>query len=238
MPVDWWTRWNWDPWLLAALAAGAAAGAWLAYARRPPRRAIASAAAAWLLLVLLFVSPLCALTTALFAARVVHHVLLFAVAAPLLAVAGAALLPGPGGRRLLLAAFLVHLAAVWVWHAPAPYAAALASDGIYWLMQLTLLGSGLLFWQVALSPRTDRLAALLLLLGTMAHMGLLGALITFAPQALYAPHALTTMPWGLTQLADQQLGGLVMWVPAALPYLAAAVAVALPLLRPLAAGRS
>ena len=50
-------------------------------------------------------------------------------------------------------------------------------------------------------------------------MGLLGALLTFAPQALYAAHAVAPLSWGLTPLGDQQLGGLIMWVPAMLPYL-------------------
>jgi len=54
-------------------------------------------------------------------------------------------------------------------------------------------------------------------------MGLLGALITFAGTPLYAPHAVSTLAWGLTPLEDQQLAGLVMWAPAAALYLAAAL---------------
>ena len=51
-------------------------------------------------------------------------------------------------------------------------------------------------------------------------MGLLGAILTLAPAQLYAAHALAPLGWGLSPLADQQLGGLIMWVPAMLPYLA------------------
>jgi len=54
-------------------------------------------------------------------------------------------------------------------------------------------------------------------------MGLLGALITFAGAPLYAPHAVSTLAWGLTPLEDQQLAGLIMWAPAAVFYLAAAL---------------
>jgi putative membrane protein len=48
---------------------------------------------------------------------------------------------------------------------------------------------------------------------TAVQMGLLGALITLAPRAVYAPHFFTTAAWGLTPLQDQQLGGAIMWVP-------------------------
>ena len=65
--------------------------------------------------------------------------------------------------------------------------------------------------------------AMLALLATVVQMGMLGALLTFARDPVYAPHFATTLPYGLTPLADQQLAGLIMWVPAALPYVAAAL---------------
>ena len=49
-------------------------------------------------------------------------------------------------------------------------------------------------------------------------MGLLGALLTLAPQALYAAHASAPLLWGFTPLSDQQLGGLIMWMPAGIPF--------------------
>jgi putative membrane protein len=55
---------------------------------------------------------------------------------------------------------------------------------------------------------------------------MLGALLTFAREPLYAVHAVAPLEWGLTPLADQQLGGLLMWVPAGLPYAIAAILVA------------
>ena len=63
-------------------------------------------------------------------------------------------------------------------------------------------------------------------------MGLLGALIVFAPQPLYAVHFMSAAAWGLSPLADQQLAGLLMWVPAVLPYLAMGLWLAWSSLRP------
>lgn len=213
-------RWNFDPLLLAAVAAMAVA--WqLRVGRAHPLQARAFYPALALILVL-FVSPFCALTSALFSARVVHHVLLAALLAPLLVLAfPRSMLPRAGP----LAAWTgVQALVFWAWHAPPFYSAALSSHAAYWLMQLTILGSALGFWSaVRRAPAPSAVAALL---ATMVQMGLLGALITFAAAPLYAPHLATTQPWGLSALEDQQLAGLVMWAPAAAVYLAAALAIA------------
>lgn len=208
--TDLWSRWNFDPVLLAVLAAA------LVLAVASTRRQGASrgrALAAWGLLALLFVSPLCAATSALFSARVVHHLLLVAVAMPLLAWArpSRARPPAP-----LAASTLLQALVFWAWHAPAAYAWTFSSDAAYWLMQATLGLSAWLFWRalrVASAP-----AAVVALLATMVQMGLLGALLTLAPASLYSPHLLATASFGLTPLEDQQIGGLLMWVPASLVY--------------------
>jgi putative membrane protein len=88
-------------------------------------------------------------------------------------------------------------------------------------MQLTLLGSAWLMWRSIFSPLLPTGPALMALVATIGHMGLLGALIVFAPVPLYVVHFATTAAWGLTPLADQQLAGLLMWVLAMIPYLAA-----------------
>lgn len=219
LPAELLQRWNPDPLLLVALAAIVLVRVrwWRAEAPRTDLCFAAGIAA----LVLAFVSPLCALSSALFSARVVHHVLLVGVAAPLL------VLGWPQGHkpavRLGGLALLLHVVTLWFWHAPMPYEAALASDTVYWVMELTLLGSAVWFWQVVLRAPPSSGWSFAALLGAMVQMGLLGALITFAPRALYTPHFLTTEPFGLTALEDQQLAGLIMWVPAALPYLLAAL---------------
>ena len=63
------------------------------------------------------------------------------------------------------------------------------------------------------------------LLATMVAMGALGALLTFSGTALYAPHWMTTQIWGMTPLEDQQIAGIIMWAPASLIYLLAAMAI-------------
>lgn len=220
LPAEFWSSWNFDPMLIVVFAA-ISAGA-LGMSRAGWREATRSpyGLAALAVLLVAFVSPLCALSSALFSARVVHHLLLVAVAAPLLALA----LPTRVSKLPLSAAFLAHTLLMWVWHAPVPYDRALSSVPVYWLMELSLLLSAFVMWQGIFAARAG--PALSALLGSIVQMGMLGALLTFAARPLYAAHATTTLPYGLTPLGDQQLAGLLMWVPAALPYLAVALVIA------------
>jgi putative membrane protein len=210
MPQELLSRWNGDPVLLAALALAAALGL-------STGRSRLKVTAVLLCSVLLFVSPFCALTSALFAARTVHHVLLLQTLAPLLSFWASAKLANKG----LVAWTIVQTLVLWFWHAPPAYAAALSDDRVYWAMQASLLGSATGFW--AAVRGAPALAAAGALLITMMQMGLLGALLTFSPGAVYAPHWQSTGAWGLTPLEDQQLAGLIMWVPAAGIYLIAAL---------------
>ena len=223
IPEDLWARWNADPLFIAALVAlGVAVGRGRAADTRAGWGAIA-------LLALVFVSPLCALASALFSARVLHHVLLIAGVAPLLAIAFPLRRFGSPHLAVLVGA---HAVILWLWHAPGPYAWGLASVPAYWLMQATLLGSAWLLWRAILAPATPPGAALVALVATIGQMGLLGALIVFAPQPLYAVHFASAAAWGLGPLADQQLAGLLMWVPAILPYLGVGLWLAWSSLRP------
>ncbi|EAR52054.1 hypothetical protein OG2516_18355 [Oceanicola granulosus HTCC2516] len=199
-PGEAWAAWNLDPLVIGGLLA-------LLWAVR--HRPTGPAAVG--VLAVAFVSPLCAISVALFSARVVHHVLLVAVAAPLLAAAW------PGRARGAAVPFLISTALLWGWHLPAAYDLALSDMAVYWLMQATLLGSATWFWRAVLGARGGVDAVLWSLAGLM-QMGALGALLTLAPGPLYAAHGLAPLAWGLTPLADQQLGGLIMWVPAMLPY--------------------
>ena len=210
VPEDFWLRWNGDPLLLAALAG-------LAFA--VGRGHSANDRAGWgaiALMLLVFVSPLCALASALFSARVFHHVLLVAAVAPLLALAFPLRRLGSPSLAILVA---VNAIILWLWHAPAPYEWGLASVPTYWLMQGSLLVSAWLMWRAILAPTAEPGPALLALAATIGQMGLLGALIVFAPRPVYLVHLPSTAPWGLSPLTDQQLAGLLMWVPAMLPYL-------------------
>ncbi|WP_200962507.1 cytochrome c oxidase assembly protein [Bosea sp. Root381] len=162
---------------------------------------------------IVFVSPLCALGSALFAARSFHHLLLAAVAAPLLAAAFPA-----RGRAYGLAALLTSSGVLWLWHWPALYTLAYENHAAYWALQIGLLASFVWFWRAVLSAVASPLSAIMLIGAGAGQMGLLAALLTFAPRPLYEVHGLASLSWGLDPLSDQQLGGLLMWVPAFFVY--------------------
>lgn len=226
LPDMLWMKWNLDPVLLVAFAACSAGFLfWRRDASRLERWSFAGAIGT---LFLAFVSPLCSLTVALFSARVVHHVILVAVAAPLLAFAWRrqAQLVSTVTTPLLL----LHTVVFWLWHAPDAYALALSDTLVYWVMQVSLLGTAGLLWAAILTSGTG--AAIVALLGATIQMGFLGALLVFSPQPLYVPHLATSIAFGLDPLTDQQLAGLIMWVPSSLPYLLAALLRLLTVLRP------
>ena len=228
-PETLWRDWNFDPPLLAAIGAIFV----LLITTAATRQQRLTAGAAFAVMLIAFVSPLCALASALFSARVLHHILLVTFLAPLIVLS----FPPQIRLRQPLPAqlsFLVHTMMMWFWHAPGPYLFALSSPAAYWLMELTLIGSAVWLWVDILSPRRSAGAAIALLLGTTIQMGMLGALLTFSREPLFAAHMDTTHAFGLSPLADQQLSGLLMWVPAALPYLFAALL----RLRRIFAGRS
>lgn len=209
-----WGRWNFDPLLLIALIALAMGAA--ATLRRAERHRQLAFCGAWLLAAVLFVSPICAASVALLWVRVTHHIVLTTVVAPLLALA----LPAAWARRIgMLPALVVSTMAMWLWHAPDLYASAFTHPAIYWAMQASLLGSFTWLWLGLLRKDGAMIAGTAALLSAM-QMGFLGALLVFAPGPLYLPHRATTFAFGLTPLADQQLAGLIMWVPANLPLLA------------------
>ncbi|MET0269554.1 MAG: cytochrome c oxidase assembly protein [Sphingomonas sp.] len=203
--ATWLARWNPDPALLACLVLAAALAWRLPRGRRDAGLATAAVAA------VVFVSPLCALSVALFAGRAVHHLLLVAVAAPLAAIAWP-----PRRAPGVAPALAIASGVLWAWHLPLLYDAALENMALYWLMQASLLGSAWAYWAAirAASPA----GALAGIAAGAGQMGLLGAILTFAPRPLYAAHLLTTAGFGLGPLADQQFAGLVMWVPGLIPY--------------------
>ena len=205
----------------------------------------------WLALAGALVTPLDALGNLLFSAHMVQHETLMVIAAPLL-VLGRPLavwtwgLPSgwrrPAGRAARWApvagiwdlltyapvAWAVHGAVLWAWHVPALFEAALASNAVHTLQHTSFFVSALLFWWAPLgaASRESRGASMFYLFTTMVHTGALGALLTFAPTLWYPSYGPTSASLGLDPLEDQQLGGLIMWVPAGLAYLFAGLAVA------------
>jgi putative membrane protein len=203
--------------------------------------------AGWLTLVVALLSPLHPLGRVLFSAHMVQHELLIALGAPLLVLgrplvpllwavpigwrraAGAWTRSAPvrlGGRTLTrpFVAWLLHAVAIWVWHLPALYEEALASDGVHALEHTCFLGTALLFWWAMVHGRQGRIgygASVFYLFATALHSGALGALLTFAPRPWYPAYGGVTAQWGLSPLEDQQLAGLIMWIPGGVSYLVA-----------------
>lgn len=100
--------------------------------------------------------------------------------------------------------------------------ATFRSDFIYWAMHLSLFGSSILLWRDLLHHSLDRALTVMAASGfASVQMGLLGAVLTFAGTPLFPIHFNTAPIWGLSPLADQQLGGLLMWVPGLLFFLIA-----------------
>jgi PQQ-dependent catabolism-associated beta-propeller protein len=208
-------------------------------------------AAGWVVLAVALVSPLHALGEVLFSAHMVQHELLMVVAAPLLvlgrplAVFSRALSawtlvrlvvfarrlrwPGIVWRQIKrpMAAWALHAATLWIWHVPWLFQATLRSDLVHTAQHASFFGTALLFWWALLRHRTgsaDYGAAVLYLFTTSVHSGALGALLVLANRTLYPAYRVTSPAWGLEPLEDQQLGGLLMWIPAGLVYAGAALA--------------
>lgn len=250
------STWNFEPWLLALLAASAVLymrGAMRLWQRAGRGRGITRGqasrfAAGWLALVAALVSPLDAAGARSFALHMVQHEVLMVIAAPLLVTARPLeawtwALPPHWRRRVRafthsrgfgrawaaitepVGAWSLHALALWAWHVPAFFEAALARDGVHVLQHASFLGSALVFWWSVLGRRTRAAegVALASLFTTMLHTGVLGALLTLAPAPWY-PHYVATAGAGFTPLEDQQLGGLVMWMPAGLVYAVCALA--------------
>lgn len=215
-PSSWFGHWNLDAVLVAVLALLAAA-IWIYRDRLRVRAAVGALGVA----AFVYISPFCAMGSALFTVRIVHDVILAAALAPLIA---AALrmeewrFPGD-----LLVWTIVHALTFWLWHAPPLYQFAMSSDLMFWAMQLSITATAALWWVKVI--RAPAPAAATALLATMVSMGALGALLTFSQRALYSPHWLTTQDWGLSPMEDQQIAGIVMWAPASLVYLLAALTI-------------
>jgi putative membrane protein len=242
--------WQWEPVVVAALVgAGLVYGAFWARLRmqagsdRAGWRHLAAWATGLAVTAVAVLSPLGTLDHQLFWIHMVQHELFIFLAAPLFRAGGAPFLQRTraGGRRRLgatarlsglLAGPLVALgcstAILWLWHAPAAYDLALASEPVHRLEHLSFLGAYLLYWRPLMRSggtfpvlRTGASRALYVLAGG-TQAAVLGALLAFATTPYYRHYADTASAWGFTPLADQQLGGAVMLLSGAAAYVAAA----------------
>jgi putative membrane protein len=256
-PHDLWYAWNFDPLILVSLLTFGALfarglGTFRSQGQPVAWWRVLAFCVALLAAAVALISPLDALSGALFSAHMVQHLLLIMVTAPLVALAApvAPLLRGlprrfqvelgqawhklPPARSALRwfsygwVAWLLHTAAVWLWHLPGPYQAALTNDLLHALEHVALLGSALLYWSAVIRPsgKQQQEASGLALLSViaMAMQGsVLGALMTFSPEPWYPAYAETAVVWGLTPLEDQQIAGALMWVPPGAVYTVVAI---------------
>lgn len=212
-------------------------------------REAAAFAAGWMSLAVALVSPLHPWGEVLFSAHMTQHEILMLVSAPLI-VLGRPLIAtmwamprswrsDAGGilnwRPLNAAwntvtnaavAFTVHALALWIWHIPFLFQATLESDLVHTMQHASFFGSALLFWWAIIYGNRGLPsygAGVLYLFATSIHSGLLGAFLTFTHSVWYPIYSDSTATWGLSPLEDQQLGGLIMWVPAGMVYIIAAL---------------
>ena len=255
--------WTWDPWITVplALAAGLFALGLVRLSARSTRGACRGRAmlfaAGWVTLSAALVSPLHEAGERSFAAHMFEHELIMLLAAPLLVAAeplvvllwafpaaarraiGGVVAARPVAARWramsgAVAATIIQAAALWLWHAPALFDLALASDGWHAAQHLSFLVSALLFWTAMLGRRgaAERGLAALCLFVTSLISGALGALMAFSQSPWYAGYARLGMaPFGLTPAEDQQLAGLIMWIPGGLVHAGAALVIIAALVR-------
>ena len=249
-----WTFDAWVVALLGASAAFYALGAHRLWRRAGHGRGItlgqaARFAAGWLALCAALLSPIDALGAQLFSVHMVQHELLMVVAAPLLVLSrpleawtwalkppwrkALASIARIGVLRALwractepVGAWSLHAVALWAWHVPVLFEAALADEAVHIAQHSCFLVSALFFWWSVFRHGAAKRggASMVSLFPTMMHTAALGALLTFAPTPWYAHYAEASV-FGLSALEDQQLGGLVMWVPGGLAYLVAGLAI-------------
>jgi putative membrane protein len=206
---------------------------------------VAAFVVGWSSLVIALVSPLDVLSDILFSAHMTQHELLMVIAAPLM-VLGRPLIVmlwafGAGERQRLtgwtrtpavarmwqgatgpVTVWVLHALALWVWHVPVLYEAAVRNDAVHIVQHLSFFGTAALFWWAIVHGRYGRIGygvAVLFVFTTALHSGALGALFTFGSQVMYPLYADRTSAFGVSPLDDQQLAGLIMWIPFSLTFL-------------------
>ena len=245
--------WTFDPWIVTPLLIIAtlyAIGSLIVRRRsiRPRRRIWQEIAfwSGWLTLAGSLTSPLHWLGEHLFTFHMIEHEILMAISAPLLVVAnpvGCLLWGLPRRSRLIVGramrrravtsswdwlsdgghATVLHGVAIWAWHAPILFDAAVTNVALHRAQHLSFFVTAVLFWWSVLR-RSESGAGAWHVFITMLHTSVLGALMALAPRVLYAAQTATAYEWGLTPLEDQQLAGIIMWIPAGTIYAGAALA--------------
>jgi cytochrome c oxidase assembly factor CtaG len=240
--------WDVDAFTIAMCAAATIAYG-VAHRGRVARRAWLFAAAIAVLFLAL-ASPIAVLARGyLFSAHMLQHLLLLLVVPPL-ALLGVVVKDGPARSPRVLVPWLLGAGAMWIWHAPVMCNAAAQFAIVQRAQALSLLAMGTVFWWPVVAPRESaRLApfpAMVYLFSSCAACTVLGIAVTFSPVEVCSAYAqpvssplaslagapidalavrsLVRDAWGMTPRNDQEMGGLMMWVPACLVYTVAILA--------------
>lgn len=188
-------------------------------------------------LALAWAGPLPGLVPGSFTAHMVLHMAVVGVGVPLLALGLAPMLerrgPLPVPMALTIAASLIDLVVIWLWHVPALHHASRLDPLVLALEQASFAAVALLVWLVAFSG--PALGGALTLFFTSMHMTLLGALLSLSPRLIYPGHHHAGGWPGLPHLEDQQVGGVVMLAIGGVIYLAGGLVLAARVLRPVRA---
>jgi len=212
---------------------------------------VACFTAGWLALGIALLSPLHEASRTLFTAHMIEHEVLMIAAAPLLVLArplpvmlwalplgwmrglsGIMAWPAIATVWAFLSAPLIatvlHGIAIWAWHMPVLFEAALLREPVHWAQHLSFLVTALLFWWALFYGHRGQGygASVGHLFATAGHTGLLGVLIALSPHLWFPLQVQRAAAWGLTPMQDQELAGLVMWIPSGLVYALAALAMA------------
>ncbi|MDB5506798.1 MAG: hypothetical protein JWR75_1436 [Devosia sp.] len=208
--------------------------------------------AGWLVLAGALLTPLHDWSRRLFTAHMIEHELVMTLAAPLLILSrplGPMLWAFPtawrrsvavGVRNLAfllfwdvltapLVATVLHAIAIWVWHVPSLFGTALQIEWVHWAQHLSFVFTAFLFWWGVLEGVERgriRAGGIGLLFVTALHTAVLGALIALSPRPVYPYQSTAASSWNLTPLMDQQLAGIIMWVPGGMVYAGAALTLA------------
>jgi putative membrane protein len=201
---------------------------------------VACFVAGQLALLVALVSPVDRLSDLLFSAHMTQHEIILLIAPPLVVLGRPELaalwaLPDLGRRRLAAAlrvgrwssvwrfltspfvSLVLHGFVVWVWHVPSLFEAAMRSEAVHAIQHGSFFATGALFWWAILRGRYGRAGyglAVLFVFATAAHTSILGALLTVADRVYYPIYGHRGAALDLDPVSDQQLAGLVMWIPA------------------------
>jgi cytochrome c oxidase assembly factor CtaG len=199
-------------------------------------------------------SPIDALAEDLFSVHMVQHMLLLTVAAPLLLLGAPIRplmrgMPRSWRARVIrpiartravratlhllrhpLVAGALYVGGLYAWHVPALYDAALSDARVHVLEHAWFMATAILFWSCVIDPEPFRATLpypariVYLLLAGAGQNTILGGLLAFSTRLLYRSYAGRPERYGFDAVADQRVGGAVMWVPGDLIFLAAASA--------------